>query len=698
MASDVANQRKKWIGFVVIVTVLTTCAALGLRHDLLSEFEARTWDWRLKAVADHSRADPAIKLIVVDQGSLDYYSTEESIRWPWPREMYEPVVRFLERAGARGVAFDILYTEPSSYGVADDAAFVRSLGGGVPTVMALAGRRARAAESPDDIAKFRQRAQEGEADLALLVQPEDERARFPGVTLPIPEILDAATRVGNVTSDADSDGVFRHVTPVAEIAGVAVPTLPLALFLAAGHRLSPTVRDQLDEAGRLTVRFKGGAQTYKTYSIRSIIQSWVAIADGDKPLIDTSEFKDALVFVGMVAPGLLDLRPVPLERSYPGVEFNATVLDNLRHESFIRKVQWPWAAAFAAILIGVVTASGLFFRRVRTQALAVGTLFLIFVLAVWQAAILGWWMPLVVPLAVAAVGMAAALGVQYELEGRQHRFIKDAFRYYVSPSVIDQIVADPASLSLGGVRRELTIFFSDIAGFTTISEKIEAGKLSSLLNRFLSEMTDIILRSGGTVDKYVGDAIVAFWNAPLQIPDHAARAVEAAIACQTRLAALQEEFVRDFGVTIRMRVGLHTGVVSVGNFGSRDRFNYTMIGDAANFASRLEGANKYFGTSTLVSDATRAQVRNGTAFRKVADIQVVGKSDVVAVFEPVAPGGVELIEYGRALALFEAGERGEALAVFRSLADDPVAKAYVARIERETANGSHRASWNLTEK
>jgi len=699
MASDAATQRKKWRSLGVIVAVLTACTAIALRSDRFSEFESRTWDWRLEAVARRSSADPAIKLIVVDQGSLDYFSNEESIRWPWPREMYEPVLRFLERAGARGVAFDVLYTEPSSYGVADDAAFAQTIGQGVPTVMAVAGRRDRVAESTEDIAKFVTRAREGVVDLNPFLAPGASIAKFGGVTLPIPEILDAATRLGNVTSDADSDGVFRHVSPIAEIAGVPVPTLPLALFLASGQSLSSTVRDRVDDDGRLTVRFSGGAQSYKTYSIRSIIQSWVAVAAGESPAVDPSEFKDALVFVGMVAPGLLDLRPVPLERYYPGVEFNATVLDNLRHESFIRKVRWPWASAIAALLIGLGTASALFFRKVRTQVLALGILFIGAVLLIGEAAVLGWWMPLVVPIGAALLGVIAALGVQYELEGRQHRFIKDAFRYYVSPSVIDQIVADPSNLSLGGVRRELTIFFSDIAGFTTISEKLEAGKLSALLNRFLSEMTDIILKCGGTVDKYVGDAIVAFWNAPLQIPDHAGRAVEAALACQARLTELQDELMRDFGVSIRMRVGLHTGAVSVGNFGSRDRFNYTMIGDAANLASRLEGANKYFGTLTLVSGATRAQVKNGTAFRKVADIQVVGKSEVVTVFEPLPPGGADPAAYRRALEIFEAGERDAALALFRTIPEDPVAKAYIARIEREAREGTnHRASWNLTEK
>jgi adenylate cyclase len=307
-------------------------------------------------------------------------------------------------------------------------------------------------------------------------------------------------------------------------------------------------------------------------------------------------------------------------------------------------------------------------------------------------------MPMVIPLGVTVLGITGALALQYELEGRQHRFIKEAFRHYVSPSVIDQIVADPTSLALGGVRRELTIFFSDIAGFTTISEQIEAAQLSALLNRFLSEMTEVILRSGGTVDKYVGDAIVAFWNAPLEVTDHATRGVLAALACQARLGELQEEFQRNFGVSIRMRVGLHTGVVSVGNFGSRERFNYTMIGDAANLASRLEGANKYFGTDILVSAATRERVGSGVLFRKVADIQVVGKSEVTTVFEPYRAATDFSPRYEEALELFEAGDRLRAAELFRTLPSDAVARAYLARIEREAGAPAKGTGWILGEK
>jgi adenylate cyclase len=702
MTDTKSNQRKKAIGLAVITAVSTAVVALALQLGIAHELESRTWDWRLEGLAQRTPPDSAIKLIVVDQASLDFYAREESIFWQWPREMYEPIVRFLTHAQARGVAFDVLYTEPSSYGVSDDASFAAALRGGLPTVMAVAGRRDVAAESATDTDLFRRRALERESAVAGVVAPGVRTPRFGGVTLPIPEILSAASALGNVTSDADEDGIFRHVAPVADVAGVRVPTLPLALYLATGHAPSPTLGRALDSSGRLAVRFSGGARTYPTYSVRAIIQSWLAIKAGEKPILDPAEFAGSLVFVGMVAPGLLDLRPIPLARDYPGVEFNATVLGNLRAENFVRKVPLGLAVLGAAVVILLTTASALFLGRVRTQVLAVGLGAGFAIVGAYALALLGWWMPLVVPFGGIVCAVIAALALQYELEGRQHRFIKDAFRFYVSPSVIDQIIDDPSHLSLGGTRRELSIFFSDIAGFTSISERIEAAKLSALLNRFLSEMTDIIMASGGTVDKYVGDAIVAFWNAPIQTRDHALRAVRAAIDCQNRLAELRTEFSREYGVEVRMRVGLHTGIVSVGNFGSRNRFNYTMIGDAANLASRLEGANKAFGTEILVSASTVEAAGDTVSFRKIADIRVVGKSELVSVFEPLFSGQQLSPHYVAALARFEAGDRLGALAQFKALGEDRVAQAYVARIERDAARDLSAdelaPAWNLSEK
>jgi adenylate cyclase len=324
--------------------------------------------------------------------------------------------------------------------------------------------------------------------------------------------------------------------------------------------------------------------------------------------------------------------------------------------------------------------------------------------ACYGAAHLGWWVVMVAPLA-GLIFVSIATGVlQYQLEGRQHRFIRKAFRQYMSPEVIEEIVKDPSKLRLGGERRELTILFSDIQGFTGISERLPPDQLVQFLNRFLSEMSNIILESGGTLDKYQGDAIIAFWNAPLAVEDHRARAVRAAMACQQRLHELGPEFERNFGVRPRMRIGIHTGVVSVGNFGSDLRFNYTMIGDAANVASRLEGINKVFGTYVITSEATRDATVPGVVWRKLGSVKVVGRAEPVVVYQPVNSAvDLDLVSnlttYDDALSRFEVGQTREAHALFESLSDDPVSVAYRARIERMMGSGVVESPvWDVKEK
>jgi adenylate cyclase len=238
---------------------------------------------------------------------------------------------------------------------------------------------------------------------------------------------------------------------------------------------------------------------------------------------------------------------------------------------------------------------------------------------------------------------------------------------------------------------------------------MEPARLVQFLNKFLSEMTDIILKHGGTIDKYEGDAIIAFWNAPLAVLDHQARGVVAAIECQRRLRQLTKHFMETYEVSIRMRVGLNTGIVTVGNFGSSTRFNYTMIGDAANLASRLEGVNKVFGTTTLVSEATMkgAEGQSSTAqliWRKLGVIKVVGKEKTVTVWEPLHPELneftiVNLGTYQNALSLFEAGRRDEALHLFLSMAEqDPASAAYVRRIRDESGKEGLSSVWELSSK
>ena len=226
----------------------------------------------------------------------------------------------------------------------------------------------------------------------------------------------------------------------------------------------------------------------------------------------------------------------------------------------------------------------------------------------------------------------------YATEGKQRRFIKTAFTQYLSPSVINQLLQNPENLKLGGERRRISIFFSDIENFTSISEPLQPEQLTDLLNKYLSELSEIILKNGGTIDKYEGDAIIAFWNAPLDTENHERKAIETAIECQKQLKELNSEFVKIAGRPLATRIGINTGDAVVGNMGSSKRFDYTMFGDSVNLASRLEGLNKEFGTKILCTYETVTNaIKQGSSlqFRLIAYAKVIGKDKSVPVYTPL---------------------------------------------------------------
>ena len=666
----------------------------------LLELENALWDVRVKLTANPHLADKSIKIITISQESLNHFA-KDSITWPWPRPLYIPVIEFLREAGAKGLAFDMLFTETSVHGVADDAQFADAMYGDFPVISAVSlSNSNKDSLHVKNYNKFKDRQKAILKGFSL----DKEAKRYPSATLPISQILDQASGFGTVNANPDIDGMFRRYPAGYFLDETPVLSLPFALYYAVKGNIPSEVISNLDESKTLLPRFYGPAKTYETIDIADVISSYVMIQEGKKPLIDPKTFNNSWVFLGVWAPGLLDLRPISLDEKYRGVEFLATVLDNLIHSKFISR-NTRQNDALLSFVLAMLT--GLVFFVSRSVSRQVVWAFIIitsYSLAAILLARAGVWIVYSVPTLSVLFLFASSLAIHYYHEGRQHKFLKEAFGHYVNKEVIKKIVSDPNQLSLGGEKRELTIFFSDVAGFTTISESMEPGELTSLLNEYLSEMTDIILASGGTLDKYEGDAIIAFWNAPLSVEDHELCGVRAALDCQNRLDDLRKSFESRYGVELRMRIGINTGEVVVGNFGSKDRFNYTMIGDAANLAARLEGVNKVFGTETLISEFTNSGLKEHVFTRKLGDIRVVGRKEPVSVFEPCDSSHVSdqeaLVRFEECRLDFEKGSIDSARQGFKQISDDPVAKAYLLRID--SLNGDLDSDWspvwNLTEK
>ena len=637
----------------------------------LVRWEAITWDWRAKILARPSPAGDQITLILLDQASLDWAQKENGLSWPWPREVYAAIIAYCQRQGARSLAVDVLFTEPSAYGVADDAVLARALTdyGRTAGAVALGIETGSLAAWPDGTPE----------PVFPVILPNDIGRNppvFPLATFPIPELARAMTVLCNTQMNPDVDGIYRKATIAAMFDGRLMPSLGLGAYLAAypsttvsigaGHLSIGDRYVPLSSDGDAILRFSGPAGTYRSFSAAAVIQSELRLSSGQQPTIDDpGAFRDKFVLFGFTAPGLFDLRPTPVDGITPGVEIQAAILDNLLSENFIRQCPtavWMAAALGLALVAGM---AGSVFSSPLGHVL-VSLIFLTLpVIAALGGYATGWSLPLVAPESAAGGALFLVFVINYSTEGRQKRFIQGAFKQYLSPAVIDQLILHPERLRLGGERRVLSIFFSDLEGFTTISEKLDPEDLTSLLNAYLSAMTDIIHEESGTVDKFEGDAIIAFWNAPLEVTDHPLRVVRAALRCQERLAVLNPQFNKHAGRDLRMRIGIHTGSAVVGNMGSHSRFDYTMLGDSVNLAARLEGANKAFGTYVMISESTRQEIGSVFPVREIARLAVIGRKEPITVYEPMLPDIFEnrkpaLKIFDMGLGLFYSGNFTEA--------------------------------------
>ena len=674
-----------------------TALAFGLwAAGALDRWEAITWDWRAATLARPSPASDRIALILLDQDSLDWAQKENGLSWPWPREVYAAIIAYCQRSGAKSLAFDVLFTEPSSYGVEDDAALARASAdyGRVACAVSL-GR-----ESGNQTA-WPQGAPEPVFPVKLPVDAIRETPLFPRAAFPVPELTRAMKVLCNTQMNPDPDGIYRKAILAAVFDGRLLPSLGIGAYLASqpetavaagpgtliiGERTIPLSSD-----GSAILRFSGPAGIYRSFSAAAVIQSELRLRSGQQPTIDDPDvFRNKFVFFGFTAPGLFDLRPTPVDGITPGVEIQAAILDNLLTDNFIRGCPiLVWMAAALGLALAAGMAGSVFsspFGHVMTS--------LVFltgpVIAALGGYALGWSLPLVTPEIAVASALSLIFIINYATEGRQKRFIQGAFKQYLSPAVIDQLILHPERLRLGGERRVLSIFFSDLEGFTSISEKLEPEDLTALLNAYLSAMTDIIHEEAGTVDKFEGDAIIAFWNAPLEVGDHPLRVVRAALRCQEQLALLNPQFKKRAGRELRMRIGIHTGPAVVGNMGSHSRFDYTMLGDAVNLAARLEGANKAFDTYVMISDATREGIGSAFPVREIARLAVIGRKEPIRVYEPMMPSNYEkcrekLETFDRGLRLFYEGRFREAGQMFASIAGlDPPAARYLDKCRQYT--------------
>jgi len=667
----------------IVRGILVGAASFGIGFALFAlhffqAFEWKSWDARLRLFSSRGRAGRDIVLVLVDQNSLDVYEKQQGMPWPWPREMYGYLVRYLKAGGAKACFFDIAMTETSQFGPADDRNLAEAMGeaGNVLCPIFLSAEEKESDEAAASLlGRFSRRA-----DAVPVV-----KETFRSVTLPLAPYLQAAKGVGNVGVNPDGDGIYRRLPLLYLYKGRTLPSVFLAIadFVRGGFGDEPI---PTDDQGRMIIRFFGPTGTYRTYPIATLINSWAQLQEGKTPQIPPQEFAGKIVLVGLSAVGLHDLKSSPLSAVIPGTEIQAAALDTLLNHHFVRvpPMEIAFILAFVLALIAGISVSLL--HKIWRMTLA----FLVCLAVPWAAACAaflgGYWLDFVFPEFTVLLTLTGAAVLNYSIEGKERRFIKGVFRHYLSPAVIERIIENPKLLQLGGEKREITSFFSDVAGFTSLSEKMAPEEMVKLLNAYLSEMTDIILDAGGTLDKYEGDAIVAFWNAPLDEPDHALKACRAALECQRRLKELRPEFLKRYGHEITMRIGLNSGPAVVGNMGSSRRFDYTAMGDTINLAARLESACKQYQVSILAGENTYSHLEDILAAREADIIRVVGKQIPVRIFqiigekEKVTPLQMEKIGiFHQGLEAYREQDWDRAMALFGGLTEDPLAAIYIDR-------------------
>lgn len=585
-------------GIRLLVLALVTLITISLisRLPAWSLTELRTFDY-LSTIDDPTPPDGGPIIVAIDEPAL----ADINAQWPWPRSLHAELVKQLRAAGAKAIGLDIIMAEPST--PENDQAITAAVG---PDVV-LAG------------------------DETLIKTPQaDQLLR----TTPLPQMTEAGARTGIASITLNGDGIFRNIPSYED--GFA-----MELAKAAGIKALHL------PAGSLIQSF-GPARSYPTVSYYQALDP--------KNFLPPDIFKGRVVLVGLslqnapeIDQGGADAYATPYTvhtgKLISGVEVQATIYDNIVHGLAITEAGLLLVAI--CILIAVLLAAATVWKATSWRTL-VATAAAVLAFAAASYAGIRFGHVFVSPLGPTVAFVAVAFGqaaFDYAQERHQKRQITRAFAQYISPDLVRRLSNDPSQLKLGGERRTLTVLFSDVRGFTTIAEtmKDDPEQLTTLINRLLTPLSDVVMDHGGTIDKYMGDCIMAFWNAPLDDPDHAIHAVEASIAMQDAIGTLNRELEREAIASgrplhvLKMGVGINTGECIVGNMGSTRRFDYSCLGDSVNLASRLEGASKNYGVALLLGEETA---------RLVSDRYAVVELDRIIVKGRTVPSPVFTVLYG----------------------------------------------------
>ena len=635
-------------------------------YRLLSTVENFTYDTRVVLTLPRTN-DPRVVIIDQDERSL------AAEGWPWPRNKFAELINQLfDRYGVKVLGFDIVFAEPDTHALQLLDSLADKELAGVP---GLVERLPQLHQQLNYDQQFADAIHKHPVVLGYFIKQgvvPGEAATTGSICAPLMDktatslyavdfikatgyggnvpVLQAATPYCGFFDNpiVDEDGVFRRVPLMQVYDGQAYPSLALAVArLALGNAPvqlefdPPDARSSLHlervRVGNLAVPVDGDVAVYVPYRGDNRIFTYVSATDVLHGKADPAVLKDAIVLMGTTAAGLLDFRTTPVNKVFAGVEVHANIVSGILDGSIRQKAPY-YSGIDTMLLLLIALAMALVFPRVSalaSAALALGIVALVTAMAMafWQWG--NFIMPLGVPLVFTLSVFTAHLLYGYFIESRKARDISRMFGEYVPPEIVAEMADRGGEISMEGESREMTVLFSDVRGFTSISEKLDAKDLSLLMNEFLTQQTGVIQKHRGTIDKYMGDAIMSFWGAPLPNENHALDAVQAGMEMLAAVRGLDAMFAQRGWPPLHIGVGLNTGKMSVGNMGSSFRRAYTVMGDAVNLGSRLESLTKEYGVGIIISEFTRNQLPSDWAFRELDRVRVKGKNEPVAIYEPL---------------------------------------------------------------
>lgn len=628
-----------FLGFLsaVLVWLLTKYIA----QDLFYSFESKTYDWRVKRnVSDRDINKVIEDIIIVD---IDGRSVEKLGKFSqWPRKYWPQVIDFVHKDGAAIIGLDVIF-DKDIRNPNDDKIFVNKVKeiGNISNAIHFAQA---------DTLNWRYAMKEEPKGFIwqkfVKILPDHQTKYLRNQDLldnEFIELLNAGKSVGHVNIEPDIDGINRKMILFSKFNDHLYPSLAFQMFMDlydVDSLYTETEKElnlfsngnlitkiPVDEQFNMHINYFGG---YKTFRYLSFYDVWLGSEQ-----IHKNTFKDKIVLFGTSLPGLFDLRSIPIQPKFPGVEIHANVLYTLLTQSYITKftdLESLLLLSIAGVIVGIIAV-------LLTPMWSFIIILLLALIHTFASALIFFetnlWIEIVSPLLMMLVTFSGVYTYRYVTEEKGKKFIKQTFSHFVTKSVVDELLENPDKIKLGGERKECTVFFSDVAGFTTISEQMSPEALVKLLNQYLTEMTNIIFKYDGMLDKYEGDAIMAVFGAPIAHGNHAYKCCAAALEMQETLVQLREMWGKQGKPKLYARCGINTGDMVVGNMGSETRFDYTVMGDSVNLGARLEPANKEYGTMVMIGENTYKMAKDQIIVRQLDLLRVKGKTEPVKVYELV---------------------------------------------------------------